>query len=266
MASAAISTLKHPPHSAPAFRPRSHFLGSTNIQFASSFFPVNLTRARTDGSANRRTPRGNLSITFATKAVSEQTTSATPATSATSARPKAKICGVTSEEDAAFAAANGAAFVGMILWPKAKRSIALPVAARVAAAARSGGAVPVGVFVDENAAEIEAACREAGVFVAQVWLLDGNDEKLSPCLTFHRAGNGGDGRRRGETGEDGGRQGEMGGDGERRFTEAQREQLSLTSPLGYPPSSCFTPLTRHAILASSSPHLFPMAVHHLCAP
>ncbi|CAI5484739.1 unnamed protein product [Closterium sp. Yama58-4] len=80
----------------------------------------------------------------------------------------------SNKEDAAFAAANGAAFVGMILWPKAKRSIALPVAARVAAAARSGGAVPVGVFVDESAAEIEAACREAGVFVAQVWLLYGN--------------------------------------------------------------------------------------------
>ncbi|CAI7789269.1 unnamed protein product [Closterium sp. NIES-53] len=113
-------------------------------------------------------PRGNISITIAANAVSEQTTSATLATSANSARPKAKICGVTSVEDAAFAAANGAAFVGMILWPKAKRSIALPVAARVAAAARSGGAVPVGVFVDENAAEIEAACREAGVFVAQL--------------------------------------------------------------------------------------------------
>lgn len=67
-----------------------------------------------------------------------------------------------------MAAAGGAAFVGMILWPRAKRSVPLPVASRIAASARAFGAVPVGVFVDEDAEAIEDACRQAGVFVAQL--------------------------------------------------------------------------------------------------
>jgi len=53
----------------------------------------------------------------------------------------------------------------MILWPKSKRSISLEVAATVAAAAKAGGAIPVGVFVDETA--------EAGAYSlsTQVYLL-----------------------------------------------------------------------------------------------
>ena len=62
----------------------------------------------------------------------------------------------------------GAKMVGMILWPKSKRSVAPAAAAAIAAAAREGGAEPVGVFVDEDAAQIVAACQAAGVQIAQL--------------------------------------------------------------------------------------------------
>jgi hypothetical protein len=45
----------------------------------------------------------------------------------------------------------GANLIGMILWPRAKRSIPAALAREVAAAARAHGAEPVAVFVDEDA-------------------------------------------------------------------------------------------------------------------
>lgn len=82
--------------------------------------------------------------------------------------PLVKMCGITSPEDAAMAAKAGANYVGMIVWPKSKRSVCLSLAREIAAAAREGGAEPVGVFVDENATEIEDMCIAAGLGIAQV--------------------------------------------------------------------------------------------------
>ena len=48
-----------------------------------------------------------------------------------------KVCGVTTPEDATQAAVAGADFIGMILWPKSKRSIPLDVAKQVADAAKA---------------------------------------------------------------------------------------------------------------------------------
>jgi phosphoribosylanthranilate isomerase len=79
-----------------------------------------------------------------------------------------KICGVTSAEDAELAAAAGAHFIGMIMWPKAKRAVAPAVALAIAAVARRHGAQAVGVFVDEDARTIAERCREAGIGVAQL--------------------------------------------------------------------------------------------------
>ncbi|KAL4452784.1 hypothetical protein ABPG75_008446 [Micractinium tetrahymenae] len=83
-------------------------------------------------------------------------------------QPVVKICGVTNSEDAEAAAAAGAHLIGMILWPRAKRSVGGSVAAGIAAAARRHGAEPVGVFVDEDAATIERVCAETGVRIAQL--------------------------------------------------------------------------------------------------
>ena len=79
-----------------------------------------------------------------------------------------KVCGITNPEDAELAASAGANLIGMILWPKAKRSVPLALAAEIAAAARRHGAEPVGVFVDEDAATIESICKLSGISIAQL--------------------------------------------------------------------------------------------------
>lgn len=79
-----------------------------------------------------------------------------------------KVCGVTNVEDAILAASSGANLIGMILWPKAKRSITPATARAIAAAARQHGASPVGVFVDEDAATILRVCEESEIDIAQL--------------------------------------------------------------------------------------------------
>lgn len=83
-------------------------------------------------------------------------------------KPIIKVCGVVSQGDAELAAQAGADYVGMILWPKARRSVTLETAAQIAAAAKDNGAKPVGVFVDEDFADIVRWCKAAGVETAQL--------------------------------------------------------------------------------------------------
>jgi len=99
---------------------------------------------------------------------------------------KVKVCGVTNPEDALFAAKNGADFIGMIVWPKSKRSIDVETAKQIAAASREGGAEPVGVFVSENAEEIVSKCSEIGLDIAQLHG-DGSREALPQLPTKLRA-------------------------------------------------------------------------------
>lgn len=113
------------------------------------------------------------------------------------ARPLVKMCGVTSAEDAAVAARAGANFVGMIVWPKSKRSVSVSLAREIAAAARENGAEPVGVFVDESAAEIERACKDADLSIAQLHgdgarssLFQGLPEFLKVIYVLHADKNG----------------------------------------------------------------------------
>ena len=79
-----------------------------------------------------------------------------------------KVCGVVSPEDAAFAASEGADLIGMILWPKAGRSVSRETARDIAAAAKRYGSRAVGVFVDETAEAIAEVCEEVGIDIAQL--------------------------------------------------------------------------------------------------
>eukprot|EP00775_Hariotina_reticulata_P010897 gene10897-11051_t len=79
-----------------------------------------------------------------------------------------RVCGITNADDARHAAKQGADFIGMIMWPKAKRSVSDATAASIAAAAKQHGAQPVGVFVDEDAATIAQRCQAAGLGIAQL--------------------------------------------------------------------------------------------------
>ncbi len=93
---------------------------------------------------------------------------AAAATSRTRAPVLIKVCGVTTPEDAEFAASAGADFIGMIMWQKAKRAVSLDTAKRIAQIACEHGAQPIGVFVDEDAATIAEVCELAGLKIAQL--------------------------------------------------------------------------------------------------
>jgi len=78
-----------------------------------------------------------------------------------------KICGVTSAEDAAMAAAAGADAIGVNLWSGSKRYVA-PEGARAVLSAVPAGVLKVGVFVDAPPAEVARAMAELGLDRAQL--------------------------------------------------------------------------------------------------
>eukprot|EP01018_Ginkgo_biloba_P008656 Gb_05890 [translate_table: standard] len=98
--------------------------------------------------------------------------------------PLVKMCGITSVHDAIIAAEAGAKFIGMILWPKSKRSVSLNVAKEISKVAREHGAEPVGVFVEEDANEIGQACDATDIAFVQ---LHGNGARNAlSSLVQHR--------------------------------------------------------------------------------
>lgn len=80
---------------------------------------------------------------------------------------KIKFCGVTREQDAAAAAAAGAAMVGFVLWPDSPRGIDVA-RARTLIARLPPETTPVGVFVRPSPDEIARAVEYAGIRIAQV--------------------------------------------------------------------------------------------------
>jgi phosphoribosylanthranilate isomerase len=78
-----------------------------------------------------------------------------------------KICGVTTPEDAALAAAAGADAIGVNLWPGSKRYVE-PARAGAVLAAVPAGILRVGVFVDATAAEVSSTVERLGLDRAQL--------------------------------------------------------------------------------------------------
>jgi phosphoribosylanthranilate isomerase len=81
-----------------------------------------------------------------------------------------KICGLTRPEDAAFAAAVGADWLGLNFWPRSRRFITREQGADVAAAARAARADVglVGVFVDQPLEEVIEIVEVLGLDLAQL--------------------------------------------------------------------------------------------------
>lgn len=81
---------------------------------------------------------------------------------------KIKICGLTHPEDAEYAAGLGADLIGIIFALRSKRLTSQLCATEIAHAARQAGAQPVGVFIEQNAEEIEAICAATGINIVQL--------------------------------------------------------------------------------------------------
>ena len=89
-----------------------------------------------------------------------------PALSASGARPKIKICGLTTPEDAALAVELGAEYLGLNFYPPSPRYVDAATARQIADAVR-GRAKLVGVFVNRPSDEIDAIVDEAGLDLVQ---------------------------------------------------------------------------------------------------
>ncbi|MBK9122218.1 MAG: phosphoribosylanthranilate isomerase [Chloroflexi bacterium] len=85
---------------------------------------------------------------------------------------KVKICGVTTLEDALFAARSGADMIGFNFWPRSKRYIATAAAAELCDRLRShlGDTCPalVGVFVNAVVSDISRVMDVVGLDYAQL--------------------------------------------------------------------------------------------------
>ncbi|MEM7351899.1 MAG: phosphoribosylanthranilate isomerase [Acidobacteriota bacterium] len=81
-------------------------------------------------------------------------------------RPKVKICGVTSPEEAILAVDLGADLIGLNFYPPSPRYVEAEPAAEIAAAVR-GRARRVGVFVNPSANEVERLVAEVGLDLLQ---------------------------------------------------------------------------------------------------
>ena len=81
-----------------------------------------------------------------------------------------KICGLTNLEDAQWAVANQADYLGFIFYPPSKRSVDIKTAKSIVKTLRTAPSCPVlvGVFVNENGARMAEILDEVGLDLAQL--------------------------------------------------------------------------------------------------
>ena len=98
----------------------------------------------------------------------------------TSGMLRVKICGVQEASDALLAAEAGADFVGLVFVPERRRRLSEDAAKRIVAKLRgSHGTAPkvVGLFADQELAEVNRVIRSCGLDMAQLC----GDEGLEYC-------------------------------------------------------------------------------------
>lgn len=95
-------------------------------------------------------------------------------------RPKIKICGLTTLEDARFASGLGADFLGFVQHEASPRFVRPEAVAEIVGWIY--GAQAVGVFVNKTPDEVNAACETAGFAYAQLH----GTESVEDCRAIDR--------------------------------------------------------------------------------
>src|SRR3990167_4033618 len=72
--------------------------------------------------------------------------------------PLIKICGITDPNIARDAITLGATYIGLVMYTKSKRYVPLPLANTIAYAVKKQGGIPVAVFVDADAKQMQMIC------------------------------------------------------------------------------------------------------------
>jgi phosphoribosylanthranilate isomerase len=94
---------------------------------------------------------------------------------------KVKICGITNRDDAALAVEAGADALGFIQYRKSPRYVE-PAAAKAIIAELPPFVLPIGVFVNEDAAAVRSLMDECGFMLAQLQ----GDESAAYCQRLGR--------------------------------------------------------------------------------
>ncbi|OVA02709.1 N-(5'phosphoribosyl) anthranilate isomerase (PRAI) like domain [Macleaya cordata] len=131
----------------------------------------NVYRTRNTGSQDRQLffPRNKLRSSRIRSSMSSESTEISPTQENCKRNlPLVKMCGITSARDAALAAEAGASLIGMILWPKSKRSVSVSIAKEISKVVRTYGAEPVGVFVDDDVSTILRASDASEIELVQL--------------------------------------------------------------------------------------------------
>lgn len=81
---------------------------------------------------------------------------------------KIKICGITHPDDAAQAVLCGANYIGVVFSKSSKRNVSVQMAKDIVKVTKHKGAIPVGVFVDQDENEIISICEQTGIECAQL--------------------------------------------------------------------------------------------------
>lgn len=84
------------------------------------------------------------------------------------AKPLIKICGIRSATMAQQAVAAGANFIGIICHPGSKRYLNEASAKEIAQVTRAAGGIPVAVFVDHSAVQMQEFCERNEIDVVQL--------------------------------------------------------------------------------------------------
>jgi len=79
-----------------------------------------------------------------------------------------KICGLRDVELATQTAQAGAHFIGLVFHPVSKRFVTLDKAKAIALATKQAGAIPVAVFVDHSALQMQEICEATDITTVQL--------------------------------------------------------------------------------------------------